>query len=275
MARELRKQEVADAVKAYAVSKGLEVSTNDKGGFCLMPGDILIECSEGKLICANAGVQMAIAELIMEMPQEPKATRSPENKAIMPPQARKSQGEALASPGSTLTLAKVREYFCKTATDEECAFALEVCQIRGLNPFKADCYLVKYGGANPKLEILVSNSFLLKRAMANSDFEYFKAGATVQKGETITDERREYAYPGETLLGGWAEIKRRSISVPFYVSIPLAGNKKESHFWKDTPGHMIRKTASSQVCREAFPEELAGLYDMDEMGMDPSKEVVV
>lgn len=241
--------------------------------------DLFLWEENGKPKCVNVGGDPQLDFLLNFMEylkpvESPRKATSQSDKAIMPRTGRSSLTGLPMASGSTLTLEKVRDYFCKTATDEECAFALEVCSIRGLNPFKGDCHLVKYEGKNPKLEILVANSFLLKKAMGNQDFKYFKAGVTVQKEDgSIENVIREYAYPGETLLGGWAEMARKSIEVPFRVEIPLAGNKKESKWWVATPGHMIRKTASSQVSREAFPDELGGLYDVDELGIDPSKEV--
>ena len=211
-----------------------------------------------------------------ELPVKPKAATKTNGQANTSIAARKPVGEVLVKPGDSLTLEKVREYFCKTATDEECAFALEVCAIRGLNPFKRDCFFIKYGGADPKLEIVVSKDFFMKKAMTNPDFQYFKAGVTVQRGEEVQNVDRYYAYPGETLLGGWAETKRRSIEVPFRAEIPLSGFKKDNKFWNSQPGpgHMIRKCAGSIVLREAFAEDFSGLYDEVEMGIDPEKEIV-
>ena len=115
----------------------------------------------------------------------------------------------------------------------------------------------------------------MKKAMTHPDFEYFKAGVTVQKGDEVANVERYYAYPGETLLGGWAEVKRKSIKVPFRAEIPLSGFKRESKFWNSQPGpgHMIRKCAGSTVLREAFSEDFAGLYDENELGLDPANEV--
>lgn len=235
--------------------------------------------ADGKVISQVPPYVAALEAVIKgeELPVKPKATRSQENKAIMPNQAKKSANGALVKPGDSLTLEKVREYFCKTATDEECAFALEVCAIRGLNPFKRDCFFIKYGGADPKLEIIVSKDFFMKKAMTHPDFQYFKAGVTVQKGDEVHNADRYYAYPGETLLGGWAETKRRSIDVPFRAEIPLSGFKKDNKFWNSQPGpgHMIRKCAGSIVLREAFAEDFSGLYDEVEMGIDPTKEITV
>lgn len=280
MARELRKQEVADAVKAFAAMNGLETSINDAGGFTILKGgelgtDIQVGCNGGKLVCSDDHLREKLSEIIMEMPVEAKAGRLPENKSIMPKGDRSSDGGQMVPVSSVLTLEKVRDYFCKSATDEECQFALEVCAIRGLNPFKRDCFFVKYGGSDPKLEIIVAKDYFMKKAMSHPDFQYFKAGVTVQKGEEVKNVDRYYAYPGETLLGGWAEAKRKSIEVPFRAEIPLSGFVKDNKFWRAQPGpgHMIRKCAGSTVLREAYPEEFGGLYDEAELGIDPSKEV--
>ena len=210
MARDqvITRDQIAAALTAYCKdrenSSFAEAVDGDKK-FRFMPEgtpsdkDVQIWELNGKLKCSNTDFGM---EFMNYLPQEPKGARLPENKAIVSTNGRKLQGEALVKAGATLTLEKVREYFCKTATDEECQFALEVCAIRGLNPFKLDCYFVKFDGKDAKLEIMVSKNFFLKRAEAHPDFEYLKAGVIVQKGEEVTEAERSFPYPGETLLGG-------------------------------------------------------------------------
>ena len=47
--------------------------------------------------------------------------------------------------------------------------------------------------------------------------------------------------------------------------------------WSSKPCTMIRKVAQSQALREAFPNELRGLYEKEEMGIDtklPEKEII-
>jgi len=99
MARELRKQEVADAVKAYAAKVGKEVSINDQGGMCLMPGDILVSCQDGKLECNDPSTKEAIAEILMEMPQD--GTKSP-NLLAKANGKITSRSQAGSVPGSAL-----------------------------------------------------------------------------------------------------------------------------------------------------------------------------
>ena len=277
--KQITGEDLSKAIGMYCVATGKIASQDEGGKYRIMAdgpqdGDPVLWIDAGAFKCSDMDFGMNFVEYLKPSAM-PVNGKSSGDKAIMPTNGQKS---SLANiTGSTLTLEKVRDFFCKTATEEECRFALEVCAIRGLNPFKRDCYFVKYGGADPKLDIIVSKDFFMKKAMSHPDFEYFKAGVTVQKGEEISNVGRYYAYPGETLIGGWAEAKRKSIEVPFRAEIPLSGFVKESRFWKAQPGpgHMIRKCAGSIVLREAYPEEFGGLYDADEMNLDPSKEVVV
>jgi hypothetical protein len=77
-ARQLRKQEVADAVKTFCeLHPEITASANEKG-FSLMPGDVLVSCEDGKLVvkAPDAALQQAthdkLIEIIMDMPQEEK-----------------------------------------------------------------------------------------------------------------------------------------------------------------------------------------------------------
>lgn len=85
MARELRKQEVADAVKAWADQEGMTISSNERG-FTLMPGDISIYVENGKLICTSSDsaladtTKMAVSEKIMEMAEEDPKPRQTEDR---------------------------------------------------------------------------------------------------------------------------------------------------------------------------------------------------
>lgn len=266
------------AIAAHCEATGKEFSAGEHGGITSFVVGETTACQEnGKLICPDQATYEALSEILMDMAQEPTKPRQSEDRprqGVNVP-ARTKPGTGLAMPSNALTLEKVREYFCKTATDEECAFALEVCQIRGLNPFKLDCYFVKFDGKDAKLEIMVSKNFFLKRAEAHPDFEYLKAGVIVQKGEDVLEAERSFPYPGETLLGGWCIVKRKSNAVPFKMAIDLKTFKKENKFWNQSPGagYMIRKTSISLNLKEAFPNDLGNLYDVDEMGIDPEREV--
>lgn len=105
MARELRKQEVADAVKQFAARENMTVSSNEKG-FTIMPGDFSVYMdSLGKLACTGPDVAQsftiknALSEIIMEAAVE--APKSPN----LPAKANgkiTSRSQAGNVPGSAL-----------------------------------------------------------------------------------------------------------------------------------------------------------------------------
>lgn len=281
---------VGKAVAAYCADHKMQFAEGSLGGHarwlifpegCKPDDGIVVRLVEGKLACEEPAVKTDLSELIMDMRSEAEPAESPRAPVPRPsrpaprPAARNSGVDSVAGSSGALTLEKVRQYFCSEATDEECQFALEVCAIRGLNPFKKDCYFVKYEGKNPRLEIIVSKDFLMKRAMANPDFQYFRAGIVVQRGDEIQNVERYFAYPSEKLIGGWAEVKRRSIEVPFRSDIPMQGFAKGGKFWESMPGLMIRKVAAAIALREAFPDDLGGLYDQAEIGASIEAEFEV
>jgi hypothetical protein len=103
MVRELRKQVVVTAAKAFAAKAGKEVSINDAGGICLQPGDILISCTEGKLECNDPATKEALAEIIMEMAEdEPRGSNLPTKRQT----GITSRSQAGSVPGSGINAAQ-------------------------------------------------------------------------------------------------------------------------------------------------------------------------
>ena len=87
-ARQLRKQEVADAVKTFVeLHPELTASSNEKG-FCLMPGDILVGCEDGKLVCNDPSIREKLIEIIVmsadTAPQEPAIGTQNEDRPARP-----------------------------------------------------------------------------------------------------------------------------------------------------------------------------------------------
>ena len=280
----LRKQVLFDAAKAYAAKAGKEMSVNDQGGICLQPGDILISCTDGKLECNDPATKEALAEIIMEMPQEPKAGRSQENKAIMPRQERKSNGGQMKPASGAvrdiqvadLTMEDIKQYLCPKATDQEAFMFLKLCQARGMNPFLKEAYLIKYGEGNPAT-MVVGKEHFTKVAETNPQFDGFEAGVVLKTANGL--ERREGTFylDDEELVGGWAKVWRKDRKMPFFNEVRLkdfaryTASKKSP--WDTMGGVMIRKVPLVQSLREAFPNDFAGCYDESEMELDPEMEV--
>src|SRR5882672_2401168 len=78
-----------------------------------------------------------------------------------------------------LSFDTVRKYLVsgkpEYVTDQEIVLYMGTCKARGLNPFKKDCYLVKYTENDPAATI-VAIDFYRSRARAQLDCVGWKAG---------------------------------------------------------------------------------------------------
>lgn len=157
-----------------------------------------------------------------------------------------------------------------TATLGEVRLFLELCKARKLNPFLGEAYIVKYG--NNPATILTGKEVFTKRAAKNPRFQGFKAGVTIVGNDGALNRREgSMKLPGETLIGGWAEVYLDGYQVPIKEEVSLdeyMGRKKDgtaNSQWATRPATMIRKVALVHALREAFPEDLGGLYDATEI----------
>ena len=57
-----------------------------------------------------------------------------------------------------------------------------------------------------------------------------------------------------------------TVSLDEYIGLTKDG--KVNAQWSRKPGTMIRKVALTQALREAFPEDLGGMYEASEVGVD-------
>lgn len=169
--------------------------------------------------------------------------------------------------GQVVTFDIVKNYLVRgngNITDQETCFFISLCKAQKLNPFINDAYLIKFG--NQPAQMVVGKDVLVKRANRHPAFEGYKAGIVVMNkdGELI---EREGAIKGknELLVGGWCEVYRSDKKFPIKSSVSMEEYDKKQSSWKTMPMVMIRKCAMVTALREAFPEELQGLYDADEI----------
>ena len=159
-------------------------------------------------------------------------------------------------------------------TDQEVVMFLNLCRFQHLNPFLREAYLIKYG--NSPATMVVGKDAITKRAMRNASFAGQQAGVVVQQVETGNLEYRPGALvlEDEKLVGGWAKVFVKGYQEPIESVVGLSeyvGTKKTGEVneqWTKRPATMIRKVALMQALREAFPDDLAGMYDSSEMGVD-------
>lgn len=155
--------------------------------------------------------------------------------------------------------------------DKEVAMFINLCRYQGLNPFIRDAYLIKYG--NEPATIVTSKDAILKRAARCEQYAGHQAGVIVQTADGKIDYRTgAFTLPGEALVGGWARTYVKGNDVPIESAVSFeeyAGRKRDgtlNKMWASKPGTMIRKVALTTSLREAFPEQLQGMYASEEFG---------
>ena len=183
--------------------------------------------------------------------------------------------------GETVKLspAIVRNYLTNgsgNVTDQEVAFFINLCKYQKLNPLIKDAYLIKYG--SQPATMVVGKDALLKRAKRNPLYKGHEAGIIVRLKDSRELEYRtgSFILPEEELIGGWAKTYVEGYQVPIETAVSFreyAGTKGDgslNSMWSGKPGTMIRKVALVASLREAFPEDLGGMYEAEEVHVDPS-----
>lgn len=176
-----------------------------------------------------------------------------------------------------LTPSIVQQYIVGTDAEitlPEFKMFTELCKVRKLNPFLKEAYLIKYSNKQPA-SIVVGKDAILKRAVLNSKYDGMKSGIIVLTENGEEKERKgTFKLPNETLVGGWAEVSRKDWGNSIYCSVSLeeAMQKKADGTpnpnWSKQPATMIEKVAKVRALREAFVEDLAGMYEAEEMNVD-------
>ena len=155
-----------------------------------------------------------------------------------------------------------------TVTLQEIVLFMRLCQSQGLNPFTRDAYLVKYSSSNPA-QVIVGKGALEKRASRCARYRGFKAGIIVRRPDGALDKRTgTFRLPEEQLVGGWAQVFVEGFTNPIEATVSLNEYNTNKSVWAQKPATMIRKVAKAQALREAFPEDMAGMYEAEEFGMD-------
>jgi phage recombination protein Bet len=173
-----------------------------------------------------------------------------------------------------ITVETLKSYYMPQASDTEAMQFLQMCAYQKLNPFIKEIYWIKAGG---RAYTVVSKDTFLKKANENPNYIGFKAGIIVRNLDGNLEFREGTFYlDEEELLGGWAEALRRDRN-EVVARVRLKDYQPnyygwEKGTWGKIPGTMIRKVAMVQALREAFPEQLRGLYDASEMDQAGGKK---
>lgn len=176
-----------------------------------------------------------------------------------------------------LTPKIVQEYIVGSdvpITNQEFKLFTELCKVRKLNPFLREAYLIKYKAGTPA-QMVVGKDAILKRAVLNVNYDGMESGIIVQKEDGNTEERQgTFKLENENLVGGWARVFRKDWTHPTYASVSfdeVAQKKSDGNLnsnWSTKKATMIEKVAKVRALRETFVEDLAGMYEAEEMQED-------
>ena len=181
--------------------------------------------------------------------------------------------EFTTETGQVLTADTVKNYLVSgngAVTDQEVLMFIELCKAQHLNPFIREAYLIKFG--NSPANIVVGKDVFVKRAYRNPNFKGMKAGIVIlTKDGNMQYREGSLKAPGEALIGGWCEVYVKDMEYPIRSEVSMEEYSKGQSTWKQMPAVMIRKCAMVTALREAFPEDLQGMYDAAEMQNVPDK----
>lgn len=160
-------------------------------------------------------------------------------------------------------------------TDAEIIRFIALCKFNKLNPYLREAYVTKFKnnrGGNDSAQMVISKEAYFKRAERCADYDGIQAGIIIQRGDEILEVEGNFMPAGWTLAGGWAKVYRKNLKYPIVAKVNLSEYDKGMSTWNSKKNTMIAKVAKVQALREAFTEELGGLYIEEEMGdIQPSQ----
>jgi len=149
-------------------------------------------------------------------------------------------------------------------TNQEIALFLKLCESEGLDPYRKEAYIIKYG--DNAAQMVIAFAVFNRRAKASPRYEGEEDGITViNRQDQIEHRNGELLLPDEQLIGGWCRVYVKGLRVPKYVEVNFSEYNQSQALWKSKPATMIHKVAMAHAYRNAFPEVVGGLYIEDEM----------
>lgn len=181
----------------------------------------------------------------------------------------------------TLTSGIVRKYLDPQgkASDEELAYFIAQARVQNLNPFTKEIYFIKYG--NQPAQIVVALKAFQKKADAHPQYDGMDSGIIFEKDGEIQRSEGAFLPQGAEILGAWAVVYRKDRTHPTRAEVTFSeydnskirkegkinqyGKENKPNTWDEKPAVMIHKVALVTALRNAFPNELGGLYEADEL----------
>jgi phage recombination protein Bet len=172
----------------------------------------------------------------------------------------------------------IKNNIAKGATNEELALFLGVCNRTGLDPFARQIFCVERWGQGGK-QMVTQISVDGQRLIAERTGKY--------EGQTLEywcgpdgiwrDVWLEETPPAAAKVGVYKSGCREPIwAIATFAE--YAGKKKDGTLivmWAKMPARMLLKCAEALALRKAFPQELSGIYTVEEMAQSGSEVEVI
>jgi phage recombination protein Bet len=153
----------------------------------------------------------------------------------------------IALTTNTEMLRTLRDTVAPGLTEPEFILFAEMCRATGLNPATKEIWAIKAGG---RLQLMTGINGFLKIANAHPAFDGMEV---------------HHEWDGKTLISCTVKVHRKDRKYPAIATAYMAEYQKPSPIWKQMPSVMLAKCAKSLAIREAFIQELGGLYTAEEM----------
>jgi phage recombination protein Bet len=179
----------------------------------------------------------------------------------------------------TLTPDIVRQFLVRgkshLVTSAEITFFMHLCRARQLNPFLAECYLIKFS-EKETAQIITAIQAIRDQAQTHPNYTGYECGVIVlREGKEDPVYSKGLVLKDDELVGAWFRAKPKGWEAAYALEINLRGYiKKKSggevtKFWQpEKQADMIRKVVESQGLRAIYGSKSAGLYVAEEMDQE-------
>lgn len=153
----------------------------------------------------------------------------------------------------------IKQTVAKNATDAELKMFIEFCKSTGLNPFKKELWFIK---TDKGVQMMTGINGFLSIANSNPNFDGMEVSIEEKDGKPFS---------------ATAKVYRKDRKFPSVATVFMSEYFKPSKYgngmWERMPRMMIQKVAKSVALREAFPQELNGIYTVEEMPAEYAVEM--